>query len=49
VTQADVDGIKDAAGDIVAAVRRLLEDVRAGRLAQAPAEGAPDSARESWL
>jgi hypothetical protein len=49
VTRADVDGIKDAAGDIVAAVRRLLEDVRAGRLAQAPAEGAPDSARESWL
>jgi hypothetical protein len=48
VTQADIDGVKDAAPEIVAAVGRMLDDVRAGRLGRAP-EGDVEMARESWL
>jgi hypothetical protein len=49
VTEADVEGVRDAAPDIVAAVRRMLEGVRAGKLGQPPAEGEIESARASWL
>jgi hypothetical protein len=46
---ADIEGVREAAPDIVAAVRRMLDGVRAGRLGQPPAEGADDMARAGWL
>jgi hypothetical protein len=49
VTEADIDGVRDAAPEIVASVRRMLEGVRAGKLGRPPAEGALESARASWL
>jgi hypothetical protein len=49
VDAADVDAVRDAAPDIVAAVARMLDGVRAGRLGQPPAEGAEDMARAGWL
>jgi hypothetical protein len=49
VDPADVDGIRGAAPDIVAAVRRMLDEVRAGRLGRPPTEAQVESARESWL
>jgi hypothetical protein len=45
----DVAAVKEAAPDIVAAVARMLDGVRAGRLGQPPAEGAEDMARAGWL
>lgn len=45
----DVEGVREAAPDIVAAVGRMLEGVRSGRLGQPPAEGADDMARAGWL
>jgi hypothetical protein len=49
VTDADVDGLREAAPEIVGTVKRLLEDVRAGKLGQPPAPGELESARASWL
>ena len=49
VDAADVAAVKEAAPDIVAAVARMLDGVRAGRLGQPPAEGAEDMARAGWL
>ena len=49
VDERDIDGIRAAAGDIVAAVRRMLDGVRAGELGQPPLEGADDMARAGWL
>jgi hypothetical protein len=48
VDAADVEGMRDAAPEIVATVERLLEGVRAGRLGRPPTEEAA-MARESWL
>lgn len=45
----DVEGVREAAGDIVAAVERQLEGVRAGRLGQAPEELTDGLARSGWL
>ena len=45
----DVVAVKEAAPEIVAAVARMLDGVRAGRLGQPPAEGAEDMARAGWL
>ena len=49
VGSADIDAVRDAAPEIVGAVRRMLEGVRAGTLGQPPAEGAADMARAGWL
>lgn len=49
VDPADVEGVRDAAPDIVAAVERQLEGVRAGRLGQPPAELVDGLARSGWL
>lgn len=49
IDPADVAAVRDAAPDIVAAVARMLDGVRAGRLGQPPAEGASDMARAGWL
>jgi hypothetical protein len=52
VDPADVTGVRDAAPHIVDVVRRMLEDVRAGRLGRAPSastDGEVEMARESWL
>ena len=45
----DIEGVRQAAPDIVAATSRMLDGVRAGRLGQPPAEGAEDMARAGWL
>lgn len=45
----DADDVRDAVPEIVDSMKRLLDGVRAGRLAQPPAEGDGSSARESWL
>ena len=47
-TQADVTGLAEAAPEIVAAVKRLLDGVRNGELAPAPAEPVA-AARTGWL
>ena len=49
VDERDITGIREAAPDIVAAVRRMLDGVRVGTLGQPPAEGADDIARAGWL
>jgi hypothetical protein len=49
VPTADVEELRRAVPDILAAVRRLLDDVYAGRLAQPPSTEALTSARASWL
>lgn len=48
VPPADIEGIRRAAPEIVDAVRRLLDRVRAGKLAPAP-DPAVTSARVGWL
>jgi hypothetical protein len=48
VTQADITGLAAAAPEIVAAVKRLLDGVREGTLAPAPAEPVA-AARTGWL
>src|ERR1700754_1548978 len=48
VTDADRDGLAAAAPDIVAAVKRMLDGVRDGSLAPAPAE-LVGAARTGWL
>ena len=45
----DVVAVKEATPEIVAAVARMLDGVRAGKLGQPPAEGAEDMARAGWL
>ena len=49
VDAVDVDAVREAAPEIVAAVARMLDGVRAGKLGQPPAEGAEDMARAGWL
>jgi hypothetical protein len=48
VTEADIAGLAAAAPEIVAAVKRLLDGVRDGTLAPAPAEPVA-AARTGWL
>jgi hypothetical protein len=48
VSEADKKGLAAAAPEIVAAVRRLLDGVRDGELAPAPAEPVA-AARTGWL
>jgi len=45
----DADDLRAAVPDIVAAVERLLDGVRAGELARPPSAEPVDSARVSWL
>jgi hypothetical protein len=45
----DVEDLRRAAPDIVDAVQRLLDGVRAGVLARPPAGGTPERARRGWL
>jgi hypothetical protein len=47
--RADAESLRDRAPEIMSAVRGLLDDVNAGKLALAPAGAAPESARISWL
>ena len=49
IDAADIEAVREAAPEIVAAVGRMLDGVRAGRLGQPPAEGAEDMARAGWL
>ena len=46
---ADADSLRERAPEIMSAVRGLLDGVKAGTLAVAPAGDQPDSARISWL
>jgi hypothetical protein len=46
---ADAESLRGAAGQIMAAVQNLLDLVKAGELAAAPAGDQPESARVSWL
>lgn len=46
---ADGPSLRDCVPQIKAAVQDLLDKVKAGELAAAPADGDPDSARVSWL
>ncbi|MGB7162380.1 MAG: hypothetical protein WBD70_04310, partial [Mycobacterium sp.] len=48
VTEADKAGLAAAAPEIVAAVKRMLDGVRDGELAPAPAEPVA-AARTGWL
>jgi hypothetical protein len=48
VSEADTTGLAEAAPEIVAAVKRLLDGVRNGELAPAPAEPVA-AARTGWL
>jgi len=48
VTKADETGLAAAAPEIVAVVKRMLDDVRDGKLAPAPAEPVA-AARTGWL
>ncbi len=45
----DVEDVRRAAPEIVDAVQRLLDGVRAGTLARPPEGGTPERARRSWL
>jgi hypothetical protein len=46
---ADALSLRERAPEIMSALRGLLDDVRSGRLATGPQDGAPESARMSWL
>ncbi len=46
---ADVECVRARAPEIMDTVREMLEDVKAGKLANAPAGDDPESARISWL
>ena len=48
VSEADIAGLAAAAPDIVATVKRMLDGVRSGQLAPAPAEPVA-AARTGWL
>lgn len=45
----DLDDLREAAPEIVACLRGLLDRVHAGRLATAPPADGADALRESWL
>jgi len=45
----DAESLRGAVPEITAVVRSLLDRVKAGELAAAPADGEPHSARISWL
>jgi hypothetical protein len=45
----DAESLRQSAGEITAAVQSLLDKVKAGELAAAPAGDQPESARVSWL
>ncbi len=49
IAATDADELRAAVPDILDAVRRLLDRVRAGELARPPGDDAVDSARVSWL
>jgi hypothetical protein len=50
ITKADIDGLRKAVPEILAATQRLLEGVYAGELAQPPESDEPlVGARASWL
>lgn len=49
IGSSDAADLRDAVPEILDVVRCLLDRVRAGRLAQPPADGDPDSARVGWL
>ena len=46
---ADAEGLRDHAPEILDVLRRLLDDVKAGKAGTVPDGDAPDSARISWL
>jgi len=46
---ADAESLRGCVGEIMAAVQGLLDRVKAGELATAPAGGQADSVRISWL
>ena len=46
---ADAESLRGSVGEIMAAVQGLLDRVKAGELATAPAGGQADSVRISWL
>jgi hypothetical protein len=45
----DADSLRAAVPEILAAIRRLLDGVRAGELGTAPADGPADNVRAGWL
>jgi len=45
----DAESLRRSASEITAAVQSLLDQVKAGELAAAPAGDQPESARVSWL
>jgi hypothetical protein len=45
----DAESVRQSTGEITAAVQSLLDKVKAGELAAAPAGDQPESARVSWL
>jgi hypothetical protein len=47
--RADGDSVRDSIPQITATLRDMLDKVKAGELAAAPAGDTPDSARISWL
>lgn len=49
IDPADIDAVREAAPDIVAATERQLVGVRAGRLGRPPAELVDGLARSGWL
>jgi hypothetical protein len=49
ITTADAEALRQAVPEILDAVRRLLDRVHAGELAQPPQADALDSARAGWL
>jgi hypothetical protein len=49
IDRSDIEAVERAAPEIVDAVRRMLDGVRAGELAQPPASDTADGARVSWL
>ena len=49
ISEADAAALRAAVPEIVDAVRRLLDRIHAGELAQPPQVGALDSARAGWL
>lgn len=46
---ADAETLRERSAEILTALRGLLDDVKAGRLATAPVGDEPESARISWL
>jgi hypothetical protein len=46
---ADAESLRGCAGEIMTTVQGLLDKIKAGELATAPAGGRPESVRISWL